>query len=209
MGNILSTNSIVPVRPIYSCIFHDMVFIQWLVPPTPPLPCSELPWPVRCLPSTLQWNIDVKSLESWVSHLSWWYHKAPINSVREHQTYHRHIIGYEGITECTCLEISSALPGGRPLVGSKKFVEPIPFPAVFASPIALFISHWGHLKMASCLLLYDGIVSMQILCMRDLCIITSSVTICCWLVDLPWVSFLMVFSCIWVMYWCINNVIII
>lgn len=78
---------------------------------------------MRCSPPTLWWNIDVKSLESWASHLSWWYHKAAINSVTEHQTYHRHIIGSEDITESSCLKINRAFPGGRPLVDSQRHLQ--------------------------------------------------------------------------------------
>lgn len=167
---------------------------------------SHLPWTVRCSPSVLQWNIDVKSLETWGPHLSWWYHKAVINTVREHQTYHRHIIGYEDITESTCLEINRVFPGDKYLVDSQRSLQSsspsllgLPHPLLFSfltevsSRCFFFFLQW-HCEYANTL---------------DLCIITSSRTICCWLVDLPCVCFLMVFSCIWVMYWCINNVIII
>lgn len=167
----------------------------------------QLPRPVRCSPSKLQWNIDVKSLDSWVSHLSWWYHKEAINSVREHQTYHRHIIGYEDITESTCLESTVPSCEASHHRFPRKFARPIHLPAALASPLALFISHGGQLKMApASLFLWWHCEYANTL---DLCIITSSGTICCWLVDLPCVCFLMVFSCIWVMYWCINTVIII
>lgn len=165
-------------------------------------------------PPTLQWNIDVKSLESWASHLSRWYHKAAINSVTEHQTYHRHIIGSEDITESSCLKINRVFPGGRPLVDSQRHLQSpstsllgLHSPLLFSfSPRSIqdgflfpfsffsFSFLWWLCKYANTL---------------DLCIITSSGTICCWLVDLPCVCFLMVFSCVWVMYWCINNVIII
>lgn len=128
------------------------------------LSLSRLPRPVRCSPSALQWNIDVKSLESCVSHLSWWYHKAAINSVREHQTYHRHIIGYEDITESTCLEINRAFPGGRPLVDSQRSLQSpstsllgLPHPLLF-----LFLAEVNS-RWLLVFFFYDGIVSMQIL----------------------------------------------
>lgn len=167
-------------------------------------------------PPTLWWNIDVKSLESWVSHLSRWYHKAAINSVTEHQTYHRHIIGSEDITESSCLKINRAFPGGRPLVDSQRHLQsPSTSLLGLRSPLLFFLSHPGQFKMAFCfpISFFFPFFFLRWLCKYantlDLCIITSSGTICCWLVDLPCVCFLMVFSCVWVMYWCINNVIII
>lgn len=43
--------------------------------------------------------------------------------------YHRHIIGYEGISESTCFGINSVLPEGKPLTRfPKKFAEAIAFP---------------------------------------------------------------------------------
>ena len=142
---MLSTNSIVPARPIYSFIFHDVVFmLHWkhggvvflFFSPPPP---SLMPRPVRGSPSASPWNIDVESLESWVSHLSWWYHKAAINSVREHQIYHRHIIGYEDITEGTCLETNRPFPGGRPSVDSQRSFQSLS-PSPLGLPQPLFFS---------------------------------------------------------------------
>jgi len=156
----------------------------------------RLSWPVRCSSSSLQWNIDVKSLESWVSHLSWWYHKAAINSVAEHQTYHRHIIGYEDITESTCLEINRAFPWGWPLVDSQRHLQGpytpllgLPHPLLFYF-LTLVSSRW---LLVSFFLLVFFFFFYKWHCKYantlDLCIITSSRTICCWLVDLPCVCF--------------------
>lgn len=166
VGKNLSTNSIVPARPIYSFIFHDLVFtLQWKPACFFSSLLSKTPWPVRCFPSTLQWNIDVKSLESWVPHLSWWYHKAAINSVTGNQTYHRHIIGYEDITESTCLNINRAFPGGWPLVDSQRSLQS-PFTSPLGLPHPSCSFHFSLRSAQDSFLFFlffcsDGIVSMQ------------------------------------------------
>lgn len=72
------------------------------------------------------------------------------------------------------------------------------------SPSTLLL---GRPQLSHFPLFIEAVWLCKYFCTRDLCIITNSVTICCWLVDLPCVCFLVVFSCIWVMFRC-NNVII-
>lgn len=171
----------------------------------------QLLWPVGCSPSTMQWNIDVKSLESWVSHLSWWYHKAAINSVTENQTYHRHIIGYEDITESTCLEINRAFPGGEAFgVFPKKFAKSITSLLVFL-PIYL-ISHLVQHKKASSsflFLLFLKVYTRVLIVCKYLGSLHNHkqrdhLSLACWLT-----LYLFLNAVVWVIYQCINNVIII